>query len=200
MLNRSLEIWTCDATSRRCLPLNASAKARFAQLVLPRLDEGFRLARWLTGSVTDAEDVMQEACLRAYRSIETYVEGNTRAWFLTIVRNAAYSWIEKNRPDRLMSIEDLSEETRLKIDTTTSIASTVPTPEEALLVKAQASMLQHAIDRLPVHLKETFVLREYHGLTYREIAEVSSLPIGTVMSRLSKARQVLLSQIEEGSR
>lgn len=143
---------------------------------------------------------MQEACLRAYRSIETYVEGNTRAWFLTIVRNAAYSWIERNKPDRLRSIEDLSEEARQAVDNSLSVAGAMPTPEEALIIKAEAIRLQHAIDALPVHLKETFVLREYHGLTYREIAEVSSLPIGTVMSRLSKARQTLLSQFQEDSR
>ena len=143
---------------------------------------------------------MQEACLRAYRSIENYVDGNTRAWFLTIVRNAAYSWIEKNKPERLTSIEDLSEEARQAIDNNLSAVGAMPTPEEALIIKAQAVRLQHAIDALPVHLKETFVLREYHGLSYREIAEVSSLPFGTVMSRLSKARQSLLTHIEEDGR
>lgn len=176
--------------------MTAFAKARFARVVLPRLDEGYRLAQWLTGSATDAEDVMQEACLRAYRAIESLVESNARAWFLTIVRNTAYSWLERHRPSKLTSIEDLSEDARWEMENSASTAVT-ETPEDILIAKHQATALQQAIERLPVHLKETLVLREYHGLSYREIAEVSAIPIGTVMSRLAKARQILAVMVRE---
>ena len=87
--------------------MTAFARQRFSQLVQPRLDEGYRLARWLTGSATDAEDVLQEACLRAYRGIETFAEGSARAWFLTIVRNTCYSWLQQHRTSSLVYSEDL---------------------------------------------------------------------------------------------
>ncbi|XAZ26080.1 sigma-70 family RNA polymerase sigma factor (plasmid) [Sinorhizobium sp. B11] len=178
--------------------MTAAAKARFAQLVLPRMDEGYRLARWLTGSATDAEDVMQEACLRAYRSIERFTEGNVRSWFLTIVRNAAYTWLERHRPGRVISIEDLSDDAVLEMESGHATAAAVETPEDALIAKHQAASLARAVEALPIHLRETLVLREYHGLSYRDIAIVSNLPIGTVMSRLAKARQSLLSLVKEG--
>jgi RNA polymerase sigma-70 factor (ECF subfamily) len=173
------------------------AKARFAQIVLPRIDEGYRLARWLTGSATDAEDVMQEACIKAYRAIESFAEGNARAWFLTIVRNVAYSWLQRHRPAKLVSLEDLSLGVQQEIETGGLMAHAVPTPEDLLLAKQRSAKLQDAVETLPLHLRETLVLREFHGLSYREIAAVSSIPVGTVMSRLAKARQLLLSRFKE---
>ncbi|MET0437436.1 MAG: sigma-70 family RNA polymerase sigma factor [Devosia sp.] len=174
------------------------AKARFAQIVLPRIDEGYRLARWLTGNATDAEDVMQEACLKAYRAIETFAEGNARAWFLTIVRNVAYSWLQRHRPAKLVSLEDMPPEARYEIEIGGGMtASAVPTPEDLLLAKQRSAELQDAVDTLSLHLRETLVLREFHGLSYREIAAISNVPIGTVMSRLAKARQSLLSHLKE---
>lgn len=176
------------------------AKARFAQIVLPRFDEGYRLARWLTGNPTDAEDVMQEACLRAFRSIENFAEGNARAWFLTIVRNAAYSWLQRHRPARLTSLEDIPTDAEIDIEAGSAFAAAVETPEDLLLAKQRSQALQAAVAALPVHLRETLVLREFHGLSYREIAAISTIPIGTVMSRLSKARQILLVRMQEGDR
>ncbi|SFB34470.1 RNA polymerase sigma-70 factor, ECF subfamily [Rhizobium sp. NFR07] len=173
------------------------AKARFAQIVLPRIDEGYRLARWLTGSATDAEDVMQEACLKAYRAIENFAEGNARAWFLTIVRNVAYSWLQRHRPAKFVSLEDVSLDLQLEIETGGLMFNAVPTPEDALLDKQRAAELQGAVEELPLHLRETVVLREFHGLSYREIASISKVPIGTVMSRLAKARQSLISRLKE---
>lgn len=173
------------------------AKARFAQIVLPRIDEGYRLARWLTGSATDAEDVMQEACIKAFRAIESFAEGNARAWFLTIVRNVAYSWLQRHRPAKLVSLEDISLEARQEIETGGSATNAVATPEDLLLAKQRSSQLQDAVETLPLHLKETLVLREFHGLSYREIAAISNIPVGTVMSRLAKARQSLLSCLRE---
>ncbi len=173
------------------------AKARFAQIVLPRIDEGYRLARWLTGSATDAEDVMQEACIKAYRAIESFAEGNARAWFLTIVRNVAYSWLQRHRPAKLVSLEDLSPVAQQEIEVGGLMNGAVPTPEDLLLAKQRSVDLQKAVETLPLHLKETLVLREFHGLSYREIAIISDIPVGTVMSRLAKARQSLLSRLKE---
>jgi RNA polymerase sigma factor (sigma-70 family) len=173
------------------------AKARFAQIVLPRIDEGYRLARWLTGSATDAEDVMQEACIKAYRAIESFAEGNARAWFLTIVRNVAYSWLQRHRPAKLVSLEDLSPVAQQEVEVGGLMIGAVPTPEDLLLAKQRSAELQKAVETLPLHLKETLVLREFHGLSYREIAVISDIPVGTVMSRLAKARQSLVSRLKE---
>ena len=180
--------------------MTAVAKARFAQLVMPRMDEAFRLARWLTGSTTDAEDVMQEACLRAYRSIETFAEGNARPWFLTIVRNASYSWIEKHRPHAVVFIDDLDPKSRMTLEAGTSLTNIPVTPEQVLIAKNETERLIAAVEALPIVLREAIVLREYHGLSYREIAEVTAVPIGTVMSRLASGRQHLLKWAKEEGR
>lgn len=176
------------------------AKARFAQHVLPRMDEAFRLARWLTGSATDAEDVMQEACLRAYRSIENFAEGNARAWFLTIVRNSSYSWIEKHRSSTVVFIDDLDPKSRSTLEAGTSLIDVPATPEQVLIAKSNSERLAAAVAALPIVLREAIVLREYHGLSYREIAEVTAVPIGTVMSRLASGRQHLLNWAREEGR
>jgi RNA polymerase sigma factor (sigma-70 family) len=171
------------------------ARDRFTELILPRLDEGHRLARWLTGNATDAEDVVQEASLRAFRAIDSFAETNARAWFLTIVRNTCYSWLQEHRPRAEIFREDLGPDDQAVVDQGGASAPTLETPETALIAKHEARRLAQAIDGLPVPLKETLVLREYHGLSYREIAAVSGVPIGTVMSRLARARQVLLDRV-----
>ncbi|MCW6511800.1 sigma-70 family RNA polymerase sigma factor [Lichenifustis flavocetrariae] len=178
--------------------MTALAHARFSQIVLPRLDEGYRLARWLTGNPTDAEDVVQEASLRAYRGIEGFAEGNARAWFLTIVRNTCYSWLQRHRPRIIVFSEDLEAEERNSVlDAGGVLGAEAPqTPEAALFAKDEAGRLARAINALPVPFKEVLVLREYHGLSYREIAEVTGVAIETVMSRLARARQHLLNLLE----
>lgn len=180
--------------------MSAQARARFSQVVLPRLDEGYRLARWLTGSPTDAEDVVQEASLRAFRAIEGFADGNARAWFLTIVRNTCYSWLERHRSRALVSTEDLGPGDQALLEGGGTAAEPVETPESALIGKDEGRRLASAIDALPVPLKEVLVLREYHGLSYRDIAEVGGIPIGTVMSRLARARQHLLTRFDTDSR
>jgi RNA polymerase sigma factor (sigma-70 family) len=177
--------------------MSALAKARFSQLVLPRLDEAYRLARWLTGSPTDAEDVVQEACLRAFRAIEGFAEGNARGWFLTILRNTCYSWLEKHRPKALIAQDDLSPAQQREWEGGGAAAPAAETPESALIAKSESTRLAAAIDALPVPLKEALVLREHHGLSYREIAEICGVPVGTVMSRLARARQKLSSQFSQ---
>jgi RNA polymerase sigma factor (sigma-70 family) len=154
--------------------------------VLPHLDDCYRLARWLTGERADAEDVVQEACVDAFRGISGFAGGNARAWVLTIVRHAAYRWLRKNRPSALVSVADLD-----------ALADTQPgqTPEAALIAKADAARLEQAIAALPVPFRETLVLRDVNGLDYRAIAGVTGVPIGTVMSRLARARSRLIAAL-----
>lgn len=166
-------------------------KTRFATVVLPHLDDAFALARWLTGNRADAEDVVQEACLRAYRAIDTYAGGNARAWVLTVVRRTAYTWLGKNRPAALVTVDNLeaAEEASAAAETTTPYGGN---PESALLAKADGMRLEAAIAALPAEFRETLVLRELHDLDYREIAAITGAPLGTVMSRLARARRRLI--------
>ena len=167
-------------------------RARFAAVVLPHLDDAFALARWLTGNRTDAEDVVQEASLRAYRAIGTFAGGNARAWILTIVRHTAYTWLRRNRSASLVMVDDLEAVERTHTDAGDQEKST---PETELIAKADAARLEAAIAELPAPFKDTLVLRDLQGLDYREIAEVTEVPIGTVMSRLARARRRLVARL-----
>src|ERR1700737_861627 len=161
-------------------------KALFARVVLPHLGDAYALARWLTGNATDAEDVVQEACLRAFRGINGFAGGNARAWLLTITRHAAFTWLGKNRPAAMVGVDDLEEVERKELDRGLPMEGR-ETPEAALIAKADANRLEAAIAQLPVPLREALVLRDVQGLDYREIAQVTKVPIGTVMSRLPRA-------------
>ena len=143
---------------------------------------------------------MQEACLRAYRAIEGFAEGNARAWFLTIVRNTGYSWLQRHRPRAVIFAEDLAPEAQAALETGGLLAQAPETPEAALIARDDAGHLARAVEALPVAFREALVLREYHGLSYREIAAVTNVPIGTVMSRLGRARQHLLARLAEDGR
>ena len=165
---------------------------RFGEVVLPHLADALSLARWLTGNSHDAEDVVQEACLKALAGIETYAGGNARAWLLTIVRNASYTWLSRNRPRDLVVVGDLADLDELAVVRETA-ATTTDSPEAALIAKADTAALEAAIAGLPHPFREALVLRDINGLGYREIATVLGVPIGTVMSRLSRARGLLLS-------
>jgi RNA polymerase sigma-70 factor (ECF subfamily) len=167
-------------------------RARFASVVLPHLADAYALARWLTGNRTDAEDVVQDACLRAFRGIGGFTGVNSRAWLLTIVRHAAYTWLGKNRPAALVMTDDLEAAERKRSG---DACDGPQTPEAALIAKADAARLETAIAELPVPFRETLVLRDVQGLDYREIAEVTKVPIGTVMSRLARARGRLIASI-----
>jgi RNA polymerase sigma factor (sigma-70 family) len=160
---------------------------RFKNVVLPHLDDAYGLARWLTGNRTDAEDVVQEACLKAFHGIGSFSTGNSRAWLLTIVRNAAYSWLLKNRPAAIVMVEDIE-----GVELAPPSDQDIETPETALIAKIDARLLEAAIAALPAPFRETLVLRDVHGLCYREIAEVTGAPAGTVMSRLARARGALI--------
>ena len=163
----------------------ADANARFAAVVIPHLDDAYTLARWLTGNRTDAEDVVQDACLRAFRAIDNFSFVNPRGWVLTIVRHAAYSWLRKNRPAELVMVEDLE---IIERGQTNRPGTDVETPETALMAKTAAQQLQAVIAALPAPFREALVLRDIQGLSYRDIAAVTEVPVGTVMSRLARAR------------
>ncbi len=173
-----------------------SDHARFAWYVLPHLDQAFSLARWMTGNRSDAEDVVQEACLRAFAAIETVTHGDGRAWVLTIVRNTANSWLRKNRPIALVMVDDLEAVESTQADAS---ARDAETPETALLAKCDAARLEAAIETLPTVYRETLVLRDVQGLAYREIAQITEVPIGTVMSRLARARNHMIKAIGTNS-
>lgn len=164
----------------------------FSEVVMPHLDDALSLARWLTGSVTDAEDVVQEACVRAYAAIAT-ARSNPRAWLLAIVRNTAFTWLAKNRPKSVVVTDDdaVFEKASLEmIDRSQEM-----TPEAVLIAKADSEQLNRAIAGLPLAYREALVLREIEGLSYQEISTVISIPIGTVMSRLARARNLLIQRI-----
>jgi RNA polymerase sigma-70 factor (ECF subfamily) len=165
---------------------------RFARLVLPHLGDAYSLARWLTGNRADAEDVVQDASLRAFRAIAGFGGGSPRAWLLTIVRHSAYAWLRKNRPAALVTVEDLQ-----TVESAQAKAGDpeADTPETALIAKADAARLMAAIADLPSPFRETLVLRDLQGLDYREIATVTGVPIGTVMSRLARARHRLMTTL-----
>jgi len=173
-------------------PTGGDAQAQFRAVVVPHLDDAYALARWLTGNRTDAEDVVQDASLRAYRGISTFAGGNARAWVLTIVRHTAYTWLRRNRSATLVMVDDLEAVERAHADPVDREKST---PETELIAKADAARLEAAIAELPAPFKETLVLRDVQGLDYREIAEITEVPIGTVMSRLARARGRLVARL-----
>jgi len=158
----------------------------FEQVVLPHLDAAYNLARWLVRNTHDAEDIVQEAYLRAFKFFGGYQGGDSRAWVLKIVRNTSYTFLEKNRP------ADLSEEFDEKVHTDTAEQ---PGAEAALLQSADSRMVREALDELPVNFREVLVLRELEGMSYKEIAEVMGKPIGTVMSGLARGRTQLRDRL-----
>jgi RNA polymerase sigma factor (sigma-70 family) len=170
-------------------------KARFANVVVPHLADAYALARWLTGDRADAEDVVQEASLRAFRAIGGFAGGNARAWVLTIVRNTAYSWLGKNRRPTVVSVSDFEAVEQAQAQGSGDVEANSTTPETELIAKADAVRLEAAIAALPEQFRETLVLRDIQGLDYREIAQVTDVPVGTVMSRLARARRRLIAAL-----
>jgi len=153
---------------------------------MPHLDAGYNLARWLAGNDHDAQDVAQEASLRAFRFFGSFRGENARAWLLSIVRNTFYTWLRKNRP--LEKTIDINDET-MEIE---CVSANV---EEVNPRFADADAVRRAIAELPVDFREIVVLREMEGFSYREIAELAEVPIGTVMSRLARARKLLQKRL-----
>jgi RNA polymerase sigma-70 factor (ECF subfamily) len=164
-------------------PVGSSASgATFDDVVLPHLDAGRRLARWLMRNEHDAEDAVQEASLRAFRYFRTFVGGDGRAWFLRIVRNICLDW----RAQQAAVLTGPFEEEKADPDDRPAID-----PEALLLRTDDATLIARAMRSLPDRFHHLLVLRELEGLSYRELADVTGIPIGTVMSRLSRAREAL---------
>ena len=154
----------------------------FEEATLPHLSAAYNLARWLTRNETDAEDVVQEAYLRAYKHFGSFHGGDGRPWLLAIVRNTCFTWMQHNRsPELTIPLDDDLHE----------IESKDLNPEALLLQSADTQMVRQAVEDLPVDFREVIVLRELEGLSYKQIAEVAEIPLGTVMSRLARARKRL---------
>jgi RNA polymerase sigma-70 factor (ECF subfamily) len=172
----------------------------FHRTVMPHLDDAYSLARWLTKNADDADDVVQETFLRAFKFFATFKGGSARNWLLTITRNTFYRWVKTNRPRELRPGAG-----PLQFDGSDSEFHGEPgdlwerqpeTPETALLRKDSVALVARLMEALPLEARETLVLRELEGLSYKEIATVTGVPIGTVMSRLARARQLLLKALD----
>jgi RNA polymerase sigma factor (sigma-70 family) len=164
-------------------PVNEQDKQnRFEEQVLPHLDAAYNLARWMTRDEHDAQDVVQEAFLRAFKFFTGFRGTNCRAWLLSIVRNCAYTWLQKNRARETAAVFD--EEVH-------GFEESAEANHGPLLSSADHSLVREAIEALALEFREVTILRELEGMSYKEIAEITQVPIGTVMSRLARARKQL---------
>lgn len=167
-----------------------SSAVRFEDVALPHLPAAYNLARWLVRNDQDAEDVVQEAYLRAFKFFDGYRGGESRTWLLTIVRNTCYSWLQRNRA---REFTDSIDETEVELQDPAN-------PELRLVRNVDAEMVRAAMAELPLEFREVTVMRELEELSYKEIAAIADLPIGTVMSRLARGRKrlhaLLVSRME----
>jgi RNA polymerase sigma factor (sigma-70 family) len=157
-------------------------RSEFEEVFLPHLDAAYNLARWLTRDPTDADDVVQESFMRAFRFFSGFNGGDSRAWLLKIVRNTCFTWLRKNRPNEI--VYDLDEDRHEAV---------TGDPEAVLQENIDKQFLRKLLDALPPAYREIIVLRDLEGLSYKEISSVTDLPLGTVMSRLARARKRLQS-------
>lgn len=162
------------------------SRHRFEEAALPHLDAAYNLARWLTSNEQDAEDVVQEAYFRALKFFESFRGGDIKAWLLTIVRRTCYTWLQTHRGrGRTVAFDEAIH----------GEASEMLNPENLLYQRADQQMVRDAIAALPDELREVIVLRELEELSYRDIAEIASIPMGTVMSRLARGRRRLQERL-----
>ena len=161
-------------------------RRRFEAQALPHLDAAYNLARWLSRSPADADDIVQDAMLRAFRGFDGFRGGDAKAWLLTIVRNC---WLSTGAATRRRGHTELED----------SIADAGPDPEETAIHAAHQRRLEAMVARLPADFREVLILREMEDMSYREIAEITGSPIGTVMSRLARARTLLREYAKEGA-
>lgn len=165
------------------MPPGAESSRRFEALVLPHLRSAYNVARWLTHNDHDAEDVLQEACLRALRYFDSFHGTDARTWLLSIVRNTFYTWRRRNGESAAQTD---------RYDEANEPAAAAEVGPEAMLARGQRSqMVREALRGLSLEYREVVVLRELEDLSYREIADIVGVPIGTVMSRLSRGRRKL---------
>jgi RNA polymerase sigma-70 factor (ECF subfamily) len=172
-----------------------SRLSRFEEVVLPHLDAAFNMARWLTRNDHDAEDVVQEAFLRAMRYFDRLKGTEARPWLLAIVRNTCFTWLEKNRPSDLVGLDDAGPISS-DMESAGHMSVTESNPEVILLQSANRKLVNQALEELPVGYREVIVMREIEDLSYKDIAAIAGIPAGTVMSRLSRGREMLRQSIE----
>jgi len=153
----------------------------FEEAFLPHIGAAYNLARWLTRNDADAEDVVQEAYLRALKSFGGFHGSDGRPWLLTIVRHTCYTWLKRNRSPEFAEFDEA-----IYLRETDA-----PDPEASLIMSSEKRAVREALERLPVEFREVMVMRELEGLSYREIAAIAEIPVGTVMSRLARARKRL---------
>jgi RNA polymerase sigma-70 factor (ECF subfamily) len=162
-------------------------RSRFEECIMPHLDAAYNLARWLSGKDQDAEDIVQDACLRAYKFFGGFRGGDAQTWLLRIVHNAFYDSLHDSRHHQQFS--EFNENIHSPDDSSDA-------PDTALIRKSDNDFLREGIEQLPIEFREILVMRELHGFSYNQIAEVADLPMGTVMSRLARAREELRHFIE----
>ena len=167
------------------------AQQRFGEIVPPLLDDAYSLAKWLSQSPTDAEDIVQDAALRALQALSSVSVDRPKPWFLAIVRNAAMTFMARNRRKTMAYVGDMTDLDMLDLPP----ADAAPNPEQELIALEDGERLRQAIAGLPSPFLETLVMRDINGLSYREIAEATETPVGTVMSRLARARAMLAKNL-----
>ena len=185
----SIKLISCENYMRqgRADRLTEEDRRRFEELFLPHLDAAYNLARWIIRHDQDARDVVQNAYVRAFKGFQRFRGGaNSKAWFLTIVRNAAYDWLNRHAPEEKLIPYD--EEKHADI-------ISMNEPEDERVSEGRRQQVKNALERLPLEFREVIILYELEGLSYKELAAVLGIPIGTVMSRLSRARR----RLQEGS-
>ena len=174
---------------------------QFEQLVLPHMDAAYNLARWLVRNPQDAEDLAQEAMTRAIRFFGGFRGGDSRAWLLTIVRNCCFTWLGRNRAKDLAEFDEEMHSPGISSGSNQSSIQTPPSnPETMAVAQAESARVHRALEELPVIFRESVVMRELEGMSYKEIADVTGVSIGTVMSRLARGRDRLRAILVESIR
>ncbi|MBV9265870.1 MAG: sigma-70 family RNA polymerase sigma factor [Acidobacteriaceae bacterium] len=173
-------------------PVHKRRTRLFEETVLPHLDAAYNLARWLTRNDHDAQDVVQESYLRAFQAFDGFQRGrDARPWMLKIVRNTCYTWLRANRPHEIVAVSD---------ETWQEPVAQNPGPEASLIRDTDSQIVRRALEDVQLEYREALVLRELEELSYREIAELLGVPLGTVMSRLSRGRRDLSRLLQERAR
>jgi RNA polymerase sigma factor (sigma-70 family) len=166
-----------------------SKQEYFERVMIPHLNAAYNLARWMTRNEHDADDVVQEAYLRAFTAVDGFrSDGNGRAWILAIVRNTCLTWLQRNRLKEVVTASN--EDLDMKADA-------APNPEQTLILTTRSDLFKKALEELPLHYRVILILREMEELSYKAIAQVVDIPLGTVMSRLARARQQLQCHVLE---
>jgi RNA polymerase sigma factor (sigma-70 family) len=180
---------------------NSYQREQFEQLVLPHMDAAYNLARWLVRNPHDAEDLAQEAMTRAIKFFNGFRGGDPRAWLLTIVRNSCFTWLGRNRAKDLAEFNEEAHSPGISAQGDQSSSQMPPSnPETMAIAEAESARVRRALEELPVIFRETIVMRELEGMSYKEIADVTSVSIGTVMSRLARGRDRLRALLMESIR